>query len=169
MLTDPEVQVAAGAVVRLEVSGSLEGEARLVGRAQDRRSRRSATERAAAIDVEHLLPLVSRPAAPFGSAGYLGRSASQSSGSWRRLHLVQLLGELRVFLAVRGEQLIPCRSAARRPRLPEVGEVLRPCPGRGSSRPRASRSTASRRGPPRHPRAHRGRSGCPALWGRRSR
>ena len=60
--------------------------------------------------------LVSRPAAPFGIRWILGQVGIPVLGQLATLHLVELVGELRVFLAVRGKQLVPVR--------PQLGAAL---------------------------------------------
>ena len=82
MLADAEVEVAAAVAAGLEVAGALEGQAGLgrggqVGRAADQPGHVLGQR------VEHLARRDSRVAMPLASAGNVGRSLSQPSGSWR--------------------------------------------------------------------------------------
>src|SRR4051812_27883162 len=122
MLADAEMQVPAAGCPRLDVSGSLEQQGGLVGRAEVRRS----TDQPRDIlcqRVEHFARGI-----PSGNALGVGRKDRESGIPLRRqltpLHQVDLGRELRIFRPVSREQLGPAFMGLAATRADSGGEVL---------------------------------------------
>src|SRR6516225_7887658 len=122
MLADAEMQVSAAGSAGLEVSGSLEGEQRLVGGAKIGRS----SEQPGDVLRENIENLA-RGIAP-GNAFRVGGKNRQppipSLGQLAPLHQVDLGRELRIFRAISHEQIVPSAMGLSPACANSGGEVL---------------------------------------------
>src|SRR5437868_6476297 len=108
MFADAEMQVASAVVFRAEVTGAVEGESRLrrgreIGRSADQPRH---------ILCDCIQNLGGRVAARYslGIGGKNGNVFIPSIGKLTALHLVEIIGELRIFLPVLLELLTPCKA-----------------------------------------------------------